>query len=80
MVNWKKHTVNVFSQWNGKLEKHFSQENSNSKYFLQWNGDLGQTINGFKSHGHGLNYGNLILQDIKYLGIIFILNILFPNV
>jgi hypothetical protein len=33
-----------------------------------------------KNHGHELNYGNLILQDRKYLGIIFISNILFPNV
>jgi hypothetical protein len=26
----------------------------------------------FQNHGHELNYGNLILQDKKYLGIIFI--------
>ena len=33
-----------------------------------------------KNHEHKLNYGNLILQDRKYLGIIFISSILFPNV
>jgi hypothetical protein len=26
----------------------------------------------FQNHGHELNYGNLILKDKKYLGIIFI--------
>jgi hypothetical protein len=26
----------------------------------------------FQNHGHGLKYGNLILKDKKYLGIIFI--------
>ena len=33
-----------------------------------------------KNQRHGLNYENLILHARKYLGIIFISNILFPNV
>jgi len=33
---------------------------------------LGKTRHGFQNHGHELKYGNLILQDKKYLGIIFI--------
>jgi hypothetical protein len=48
--------------------------------FFIVNGELGKTRHGFKDDGHELNYGNLILWDRKYLGIIFISNILFPNV
>ena len=85
MVNWKKHTINVFPQWNGKLEKHYTINNF-YKEIVTVNVFYSEMVNWakqdmvLKNHGLELNYGNLILQERKYLGIIFISNTLFPNV
>jgi hypothetical protein len=38
-----------------------------------------QQINGFKNHGHELNYGNLILQDRKIFGNYFYFKYIIPK-